>query len=321
MGYYELYLNGNKVGKNKLDPGLTHSAKRFLSRSSALHISTRTDNLAALRVLYVTYDVTQLLNMDGTNAFGVMLGGGWYRMVEGGEPALYFELRVNSASGQQTVVVSDSSWTVAQGPIISDSVYNGEVYDARVEQPGWSNPSFSENWANATILTGPQGQLKSQMIPPIQYDRTALTLNASESEAAHHRVMQVLDPVTRTTPVTDTVIFDFNQTIRYFLFLQPSFVITQRSRSGWCKLRVTGPRGTTVTLRYAEVLSQDGSGMPYFENLRSGTDLHVPLWLLENDCCLQRRQLISTFSRATQAGKFMSLGKQPESDLSPAETS
>jgi len=54
-----------------------------------------------------------------------------YRQGEGGEPSLYFELRVNTASGQQTVLTSDDSWSVAQGPIISDSIYNGEIYDAR----------------------------------------------------------------------------------------------------------------------------------------------------------------------------------------------
>lgn len=57
VGYHELFLNGNKVGQNKLDPGWTHYSKR---------------------VLYVTHDVTQLLNRTGINAVGVMLGGGWY---------------------------------------------------------------------------------------------------------------------------------------------------------------------------------------------------------------------------------------------------
>jgi alpha-L-rhamnosidase len=83
-------------------------------------------------VLYVTYDVTQLLNKTGVNAVGVMLGGGWYRQGEGGEPALYFELRVNTAAGQQSVLVSDSSWSVTQSPVLSDGVYNGELYDARL---------------------------------------------------------------------------------------------------------------------------------------------------------------------------------------------
>lgn len=220
VGYHELFLNGNKVGQNKLDPGWTHYSKR---------------------VLYVTHDVTQLLNRTGINAVGVMLGGGWYRQGERGEPALYFELRVNSLSGQQTVLVSDGSWSGSQGPILSDSVYNGEIYDARLEQPGWSSPGFKGNWPNATVVAGPQGKLSAQMIPPI-------------------KMMNVLSPISRTIPVSNTPVFDFGQTF-----------------SGWCKLRVTGPRGTTITLRYAEVLSHDGTGMPNFENLRSAqaTDTYI----------------------------------------------
>lgn len=39
--------------------------------------------------------------------------------------------------------------------------------------------------------------------------------------------------------------------------------------SGWCRLYVTGTGGTTVTLRHAEILMSDGSGMIYTENLRT----------------------------------------------------
>ena len=74
-----------------------------------------------------------------------------YRQGEHGEPALYFELRVNSPFGQQTVLVSDGSWSVSQGPILSDSVYNGEIYDARfVSQP-------PHNLALPFLTRGPPG--------------------------------------------------------------------------------------------------------------------------------------------------------------------
>ena len=56
LGYYELRINGEKVGKNFLDPAWTTYEKR---------------------VLYTTYDVTRQLN-HGANAVGVMLGQGWY---------------------------------------------------------------------------------------------------------------------------------------------------------------------------------------------------------------------------------------------------
>ena len=57
MGYYELRLNGRKVGSNVLDPAWTTHDKR---------------------VLYVAYDVTNLVQ-PGANAVAVILGKGWYK--------------------------------------------------------------------------------------------------------------------------------------------------------------------------------------------------------------------------------------------------
>src|ERR1039458_2478517 len=58
LGYYELHLNGKKVGDHLLDPGYTRYDKR---------------------ALYVTYDVTDALRR-GKNAVGVILGNGWYNV-------------------------------------------------------------------------------------------------------------------------------------------------------------------------------------------------------------------------------------------------
>src|ERR1019366_10422756 len=55
LGYCELRMNGEKVGKNVLDPAWTTYPHR---------------------VLYTTYDVSAALQ-QGPNAIGVMLGGGW----------------------------------------------------------------------------------------------------------------------------------------------------------------------------------------------------------------------------------------------------
>ena len=57
LGYYELSINGRKVGDHVLDPGFTDYAQQ---------------------VLYVTYDVTDAIKA-GRNAIGVTLGNGWYR--------------------------------------------------------------------------------------------------------------------------------------------------------------------------------------------------------------------------------------------------
>ena len=58
LGYYELHINGKKIGERLLDPAYTRFDKR---------------------VLYSTYDVTEELRR-GKNAIGVMLGNGWYNV-------------------------------------------------------------------------------------------------------------------------------------------------------------------------------------------------------------------------------------------------
>ncbi len=58
----------------------------------------------------------------------------------------------------QIIVITDDSWQATQhSPIVSDSVYNGETYDARLEQPGWDQPNFTPPptgaWTAANIVT------------------------------------------------------------------------------------------------------------------------------------------------------------------------
>ena len=129
LGYYEASLNGQRVGDQVLDPGWTRYSER---------------------ALYSTYDVTAQLRR-GTNAIGVTLGNGWYnplplRMwghlnlrehVPVGRPRFIARLEVEFVDGTRQSVVSDPAWKVAEGPIRFNSIYLGEIYDARREAAGW----------------------------------------------------------------------------------------------------------------------------------------------------------------------------------------
>jgi len=213
LGYYELRINGHKIGHHVLDPAWTTYGKR---------------------VLYAVYDVTARLH-QGPNAVGVMLGEGWST-----SRALLLQIHVDMEGGRTADVLTDSSWRVTQGPIQSDSVYNGDVYDARQETPGWDRPGFDDaHWQPATGIDGPAGVLSAQMMPPI-------------------RVTDTLTPVTLTAPRPGVYIFDFGQNI-----------------SGVVRLRVRGPRGTRVQIRHAELLYDDGT--LNVENLRAAkaTDVYI----------------------------------------------
>jgi alpha-L-rhamnosidase len=205
LGYHELRVNGRKAGGHVLDPGWTTYDKR---------------------VLYVIYDVTNALR-QGPNAVGVLLGNGKYD-----SRALLVQINVELEDGTRTSVVSDASWKAANGPILEDSVYNGEIYDARLETPGWDRPAFDDKaWGTVEAAKAPAGVLSAQMMPAIQ-------------------VVDTILPLKITNPQPDVYVFDMGQNF-----------------SGWARLRVKGPRGTDVRMRFAEILYDNG--MVNRENLRA----------------------------------------------------
>ena len=130
QGYYELRLNGRKVGDHLLDPGFTRYDKRGL---------------------YVTYDVTPCLN-EGLNAVGVLLGAwlvqrpnpravwDFHKAPWRAAPKLLLMMYIEYADGRAAVISSDGTWKCATGPIVFNSIYGGETYDARLEKPGWGPP-------------------------------------------------------------------------------------------------------------------------------------------------------------------------------------
>lgn len=217
LGYYELRLNGARVGNDVLNPGWTSYAQR---------------------VLYSTYDVTAQLK-QGQNAVGIMLGNGWFHplplrfwghlqlgdALTIGEPRALVQLVVEFTDGTRQTVVSDQTWRVANGPIIRNSIYLGEVYDARREQPGWDQPGFDDSrWEPAVVAEEPRlGPMQAQTAPPI-------------------RITRRLQPVKITEPKRGVFIFDFGQNF-----------------AGWAQLRVKGAQGTRVRLRFGELLYPDGT--------------------------------------------------------------
>ena len=118
-GVYELYVNGQRVGRDCFTPGWTEYDKR---------------------VYYQTYDVTGLLRTSGENALGAILGDGWYGLHHNGrgQLALLAQLHLDYADGTSEVVATDDSWkATADGPILMSDIFQGESYDARKEMPKW----------------------------------------------------------------------------------------------------------------------------------------------------------------------------------------
>jgi len=184
-------------------------------------------------VHYQTLDVTSLIRKGG-NALGVVLGNGWYNASTAfvcnyseaawrDQAKLLAQLEIRYQDGSMQTIASDRSWRVGTGPIVFDALRNGEFYDARLEREGWAAPGFDDSaWTTAVIVPGPGGRLRSQQHPPI-------------------RVTQTLRPAAVQEVKPGIWVYDLGQNI-----------------SGWGRLKVSGPAGTEVTLRYAEKLTVEG---------------------------------------------------------------
>jgi alpha-L-rhamnosidase len=183
LGYYELFLNGSKVGDHVLDPTWTTYNKH---------------------VLYVTYDVAGSLE-PGRNAFGVQLANGVYNQSHPDAwrfheapwkafPQLLLQMDIEYEDGTKEQIVSDGSWKVSAGPIYRDQLRMGVMYDARREQIGWNRANFDDSsWQSAIIREGPVGTLAAQVSEPA-------------------KVMKTLEPVS-IQKTNEGYEFDFGQNI------------------------------------------------------------------------------------------------------------
>lgn len=173
LGYYELYLNGQRVGDQVLDPGFTNYDKT---------------------VLYATHDVTTALAEQ--NALGVALGRGWYAFAPESfflwerspwhdETKLLLQLAVYYTDGTSQLLISDETWEYAHGPTRTDSVF-GEIHDARADLPGWANLGYAGlGWQPARVVPPPRGRLRAQQHEPIRVVETvAATSMWTEQDGA-----------------------------------------------------------------------------------------------------------------------------------------
>lgn len=213
LGIYEAEINGERVGDLVLAPGWQSYANRHV---------------------YDTYDVTDLITSEGANAIGVSAGEGWYsgrlawdnmREYWGDTIGVIALLSVTLQDGRVIDVPTDTTWQASTGPVVTSEIYDGEVYDSRIEAEieGWSSSGFNGSaWLATKELESLHGKLAAPDAPPIRKLHEVKPQNVFQS------------------PSGKTLI-DFGQNL-----------------VGWLKLSdVQGPSGTNLTLHHAEVL-EDG---------------------------------------------------------------
>ena len=184
------------------------------------------------RVRVVDHDVTDSIAAD--NAIALRLGNGWYRgwlgftaerAVYGDERAGYADLEITFDDGHVQRVVTDESWRASTGGVLADDLYNGETIDAR----------FGDDWLHAGF-----DDAEWDAVHEVEFDTSLLVARTSPpvrrlSERAVERIW--------TSPSGKTLV-DFGQNL-----------------VGFVRVQVSGPAGTEIVLRHAEVLEHDELGV------------------------------------------------------------
>lgn len=224
LGYHEVYLNGRKVGDQRLSPAWTDYRRR---------------------VNYVVYDLLPYLR-SGENVIGVMLGAGWYSNEESKpRPCFTAQLHLTMPDGTQQIRRTrvQDGWQCCKTPFLTQaSIYIGERMDARLEEPGWTEPDFVSRleWGPALESEPPEGRLVPMRVEPI-------------------RVVSCLAPCSVRQLPSGAAVADFGQNL-----------------AGVVQLRMHGlTPGTCVTLRFSEVITPDGELNT--ENLRTAQQCDVYL--------------------------------------------
>jgi alpha-L-rhamnosidase len=140
--YYELRINGKKVGPYVLEPGITQVNKRFAVNA---------------------YDVTSFL-VKGKNTIALWMGPGWHQPRNGNTynaPILRAQLNIVSPAGPM-VIGTDASWRVKESCISQLggwcwNNFGGERFDAREFVEGWDQVGFDDStWAQAREIPAPK---------------------------------------------------------------------------------------------------------------------------------------------------------------------
>lgn len=207
-GLYEFYINGEKIGNHRLDPMYTKFDKRNL---------------------YVTYDVSNAFKNDSVT-LGVLLGNGWYNHQSTAvwdfdkagwrnRPRFLLNVRVTYQDGTTSILYTDESWKTSLSPILFNSIYTAEHYDANKEQIGWNTQGFDDSkWNNSVVVNSPSNNIVAQALKPI-------------------RDIEEIKPVSMRKISDKKYIYDLGRNI-----------------AGVTQLKVQGEKGTVVRLKHGEQL-------------------------------------------------------------------
>ena len=241
IGYHKVTINGVDVDDAVMDPAFSDYNKTCY---------------------YAVLPNAGELLENGDNCIGIAVANGWRNnpdetilFMNGGtapdifgKPALNAQLMLFYTDGTKQCLCTDERWKWKFGGITMAHIFNGETYDASESDPLWDQPleegeraAAADTYFDVITDCGPRGGLRPMALEPI-------------------RMRETYTPLAMTEPERGTYIVDFGQNMAGVVrILMPARM----------------KRGQTVTVRFAEELTEDG--FLFTDTLRSAkqTDTYI----------------------------------------------
>ena len=203
LGYHEFYINGRKIGTGVFNPVLSDCNKR---------------------VYYNIYDITPFVKEK--NAIGVLVGNGWF-----GAPQVTVNIFIRFEDGIETMIVTGEHerwWKARSSPIIAGTIFDGETYDARIEDElaGWSEYNEKFGLDNGWYFAVPK-----------KHDKEVRLVSQKLQEIAVEKIFQSV----KKRETAGGTVYDFGEML-----------------TGRAVIKVKGERGAKITLRFSETLNKEG---------------------------------------------------------------
>lgn len=211
LGFYQVYLDGVSLDRGLLCPYINNP-----------------DDL----LYYDQYEIHRGLDV-GKHVLAICLGNGLQDSSAGqawlfdqarwrGAPRVALQLEGKDGEGKKFSLEADTKFRVWDSPILFNDLRCGEIYDARLEQQGWTMPDFDDSdWRYADRAEPPRGETVLNRADPVI-------------------IGQEISPVA-ILPQEDGFVYDFGV-----------------NTAGVCRLVIRGTPGQTITLEHAETLDENG---------------------------------------------------------------
>ncbi len=233
LGYYDLFVNGQKITKGYLAPYIANS-----------------DHY----VYYDKYDLLPYLT-NGENVIGVMLGDGFQNSktfvwnfsnaVTNSAPQLALSCEI--VCDNETISIAAEDFLCKKGPVLFNDTRSGVFYDARLEEKGWDKPNFDDSsWHKPLSGVKPRGVAKLCEAEPIKVYREISPISIAKGEIMPYTRSGQIENACKAIEIFETApdytggyIYDFGE-----------------NNAGIYRLKIKGSRGQKISIQCAEQLTE-----------------------------------------------------------------